>query len=417
MLPAEKTHYRKGLALGLTMAETFSIIVFILLLACAVLLISANEAKGVAEDNLKEERVDHAFTRQMLENVAPSGINTDAWLRESRRLREELASAESRIEELKSDSVRRSAEIEALQQVLENNDLPDQLENDLAQKAGKIAALNDSLVQVSHEIQELEHERDSLETRLEQAEKISDAAREAITQHGEFNPTEAAEEIKKAARADSLTDSLEVARDLISSLETGRVMWDSLANVSSADSLRATAVRERMRSESMQNRLAAREREREEAISRAEYREEQVAQLLGGRGIDPPPCWLDDANNPEYMFRAVLTDSGIRLFNITPPHRRNDPAMQYLSAIEDGRTYTAEEFRNITRPIYYEGLSRRQVWGPKGCRFWVRPVDGTGERKDIFREWERQLWGSFWFHWPRSRNLPASLKVDTAPLK
>ncbi len=413
MLPAEKTHYRKGLALGLTMAETFSIIVFILLLACAVLLISANEAKGIAEDNLKEERMDHAFTRQMLENVAPADINTDAWLRESRRLREELTYAEDRIKELKSDSVRRSAEIEALQQVLENNDFPDQLENNLVQQAGKIASLSDSLVQASHEIQELEHQQDSLKTRLQEAKNISEAACEAITQHEGLNPTEAAEEIKKAARADSLTERLEVARDLISSLETGRVMWDSLATVSSADSLRATAVRERMRSESMQNRLAAREREREdamdrlatanrerdEAIGRAGYWKQEVERLRVGLGIEPPPCWLDDENNPEYMFQAVLTDSGIRLFDITPPHRRNDPVIQYLSAIEDGRTY-AEEFRNITRPIYYEGLSRRQVWGPKGCRFWVLPVDRTGERKDIFREWESQLWDRFWFNWP-----------------
>lgn len=414
MLPAEKTHYRKGLALGLTMAETFSIIVFILLLACAVLLIAANDAKDVAENDLQEERVDHVFTRQMLENVAPSGINTDAWLRESRRLSEELTYAESRIEVLESDSVRRSAEIEALQQLLENNDFPDQLENDLAQQAGTIAALNDSLVQASDEIQELEHQQDSLATRLQEAKNISEAAREAITQHEGLNPTEAAEEIKKAARADSLTERLEVARDRISSLETGRVMWDSLATVSSADSLRAAAVRERVRSESMQNRLAAREREREdamdrlatanrerdEAIGRAEYREQEVERLRGGLGIEPPPCWLNDENNPEYMFRAVLLDSGIRLFDITPPHRRNDPAMQYLSAIENGRTYTAEEFLDITRPIYYEGLNRRQSWGAKGCRFWVRPDDETGARKDIFRARERQLGRHFWFHWP-----------------
>ena len=40
MLPAEKTHYRKGLALGMTLAEIFCVVVFVLLLACAVLLVS-----------------------------------------------------------------------------------------------------------------------------------------------------------------------------------------------------------------------------------------------------------------------------------------------------------------------------------------------------------------------------------------
>ena len=421
MLPAEKTHYRKGLALGLTMAETFSIIVFILLLACAVLLIGANDAKEVAEDNLKEERVDHAFTRHMLESAAPSGINTDVWLRESRRLSEELSYTETRIEVLVADSVRRRAEIEKLQQMFTSNNRPAELEKELAEQVGHVEALKDSLTQASDAIEELERQQESLETRLQEAREVSEAAREAISRHEGLDSTEATEELRKAAeeirqtdRVDRLVDSLEVARDVIATLETGQAMWDSLANASDTDpdALRATAARERMRASSMQDRLAAREREqneaidnlvvanreRDEAISRAEYREEEVRQLRGGQGIDPPPCWLDSENDPEHIFRAVLTDAGIRLDDITPPHRRDDPAMVHLAAIESGRTYTTGEFFELTRPIYHESLSRRS-FGAMGCRFWVRPVDETGARKDIFRQRERQLGRHFWFRW------------------
>ncbi len=424
MLPAEKTHYRKGLALGLTMAETFSIIVFILLLVCAELLRDANDAKEVAEDNLKEERVDHAFTRHTLESMAPSNINTDAWLRESRRLREELDHVRDSIKALEADSIRRSAEIEKFQQMLASNDRPDQLENELAQQAGHIEILKDSLSQASDAVQELERQRESLNEELNEAQQIGETVRKAIASRQGMDPTEAnyadeADEtlrepahadawadsladdmLKKAARTDRLADSLEVARDIILSLETGQAMWDSLANASSTapGALRATAAQERMRASSMQDRLAARERERDEAIDRAEFREAQVEQLLGGRGIDPPPCWLDAENNPEYIFRAVLTDSGIRLFDIAPPHRRDDPAMPYLSDIENGRIYSPREFLELTRPIYNESVGRTTSFGVKGCRYWVRPVDETtGNRKDVFLERERQLGRHFWF--------------------
>ena len=414
MLPAEKTHYRKGLALGLTMAETFSIIVFILLLVCAELLRDANDAKEVAEDNLKEERVDHAFTRHTLESMAPSNINTDAWLRESRRLREELDHVRDSIKALEADSIRRSAEIEKFQQMLASNDRPDQLENELAQQAGHIEILKDSLSQASDAVQELERQRESLNEELNEAQQIGETVRKAIASRQGMDPTEAnyadeADEtlrepahadawadsladdmLKKAARTDRLADSLEVARDIILSLETGQAMWDSLANASSTapGALRATAAQERMRASSMQDRLAARERERDEAIDRAEFREAQVEQLLGGRGIDPPPCWLDAENNPEYIFRAVLTDSGIRLCSrsrrlIVATIRR----CHICRTIEDGRTYAPREFLELSPGRFMQcgSGSDNFFWRPKGCRYWVRPVDETtGDRKDVF---------------------------------
>ena len=78
--------------------------------------------------------------------------------------------------------------------------------------------------------------------------------------------------------------------------------------------------------------------------------------------------------------------------------RKNDPATPYLSAIESGRNYAPQEFLDITRPIYAAGLARKS-FGPMGCRYWIRPVDQTGVRKDVFRECEAQLWKRFWFRW------------------
>ena len=398
MLPAEKTHYRKGLALGLTMAETFSIIVFILLLACAVLLIGVSNARDAVQSDLQEVTVDYEIAKHMLQGGVPSGVNTDVWLRESRRLREELMDAQRRIEELSADSIQTQAEAEKLRQMLEDENLPSQLTDTLAKQAGHIEMLKDSLMKADDAIRELENRQESLNDQLQEALQIGKTAREAIVRREDLDSTEVDEVLKEAARANILADSLEIARDTISSFAVGRAIWDSLASVSSADSLRAVAVRERMRASSMGDILATAGRERDEAIDRAEFREAEVRRLRGGLGIDPPPCWLDDEKNPEYIFRAVLTDSGIRLFKIAPPHRGNDPATPYLSAIESGRTYAPQEFLDITRPIYAAGLARTS-FGPMGCRYWIRPVDQTGARKDVFREREAQLWRRFWFRW------------------
>lgn len=78
MLPAEKKHYRKGLALGLTLAETFSIVVFILLLACAVLLRFEQHRRDTAEARLDTARVDLHITREMLDAETASWGNADA---------------------------------------------------------------------------------------------------------------------------------------------------------------------------------------------------------------------------------------------------------------------------------------------------------------------------------------------------
>lgn len=40
-----------------------------------------------------------------------------------------------------------------------------------------------------------------------------------------------------------------------------------------------------------------------------------------------------------------------------------------------------------------------EAFGAMGCRFWIRPVDATGDRKEVFQERQRALWRRFWFRW------------------
>ena len=73
--------------------------------------------------------------------------------------------------------------------------------------------------------------------------------------------------------------------------------------------------------------------------------------------------------------------------------------MRHVAAIEEGREYDPATFLRLTLPFYEIGVSRTEPSGPLGCRFWIRPADLTGDRKEVFRERESQLWRRFWFRW------------------
>ena len=77
-----------------------------------------------------------------------------------------------------------------------------------------------------------------------------------------------------------------------------------------------------------------------------------------------------------------------------------DPeAARHSAGIEEGREYSPAEFLRVTQPFYALGVSRTDAFGAMGCRFWIRPVDRTGDRKEVFQERQQALWRRFWFRW------------------
>ena len=408
MLPAEKKHYRKGLTLGLTLAETFSIVVFILLLACAVLLRFEQHQRDTAQAELDTARVDLRITQEMLNTETPSWSNADAWYEYARTLRDTVEVLQARAEEAERerDLARlRAAEADS---VLASNGV----EDEVVDRAARLAAERDSLQQAAADSErsllEATALRDSLAQRLAGAEQVAEQLRDGLAGSNGLTPEEAGEIVAQAARAEGLRDSLDIARRTIGTLDQElRYTREQLSadRDSLVDSLRADLSESRFREDTLRSRIWAAERERNDAVGRAEYREAQLQQLRRGSGIDPPPCWLDGEGNPEYIFRIELTDEGMRIFKIAPAHRigrgaRSDPeATRYAAALEEGRLYGPAEFLRVTRPFYAEGVSRTEAFGAMGCRFWIRPVDRTGDRKEVFQERQEQLWLRFWFRW------------------
>ncbi|MDE2872728.1 MAG: hypothetical protein OXQ94_13695 [Gemmatimonadota bacterium] len=404
MLPAEKKHYRKGLTLGLTLAETFSIVVFILLLACAVLLRFEQHRRDTAEARLDTARVDLHITREMLDAETASWGNADAWYEYARRLRDTVAALQTRAEVAERERDRaklRAAEADSL---LAGSGVADGLVDRAVHLAAERDSLREAAASNERRLRDATALRDSLATRVEEAERVAGSLRDAVAARDGLTSEEAGRIIGQAARAAGLRDSLETARRTIGTLDreltaARRLIFADRDSV--IDSLRTRLGESRFREDTLRSRVREAERERDDAVGRAEYREVQLERLRQGSGIDPPPCWMDREGNPEYIFRIELSDRGMRLFRIAPSHRiGSDPeASGYAAAVEQGRVYGPAEFLRVTRPFHALGASRTGAFGSMGCRFWIRPVDRTGDRKDVFQERQRQLWRRFWFRW------------------
>ena len=409
-LPAEKTYYRKGLALGLTLAETFSIVVFILLLACAALLGFEQMQRDDAEAARDTARVDLLITQEMVRSDSMSWGSADAWFERSRELVREREIERLRAEKAEQDLAGATARAVEAERQLQNEGAPQEVVQRLGEQAAEMRALEDSLSRSRSERERVAARADSLARQvaanadsMERQAAVSalvEPLGEAIAERGEASLAEADQVIEQAARAQRLDDSLSLARRTISALDrelqnTREMFLDDAA--SAIDSLRAAE----LQASALRQRTTQAEQERDDALGRANYLQTQVEQLRQGTGIDPPPCWLDPDGDPEYIFRVELTDRGLQLFNISPVRRTETDleATRYAAAIEEGRVYDPATFLRLTLPFYEIGVSRTVPFGPMGCRFWIRPVDMTGDRKDIFRERESQLWRRFWFRW------------------
>ena len=398
MLPAEKTHYRKGLALGLTLAETFSIVVFILLLACAALLRQEQTQREVASAQRDSARVDLLLTQEMVRDENMSWGNADAWFERARELDLQAEAERRRAEVAERDLARALAQVAEAARQLEDEGVPPAVVERLGEQAAAMEVLWDSLARSTTARNDAEARADSLARRAATQEdalaamaELVEPLEEALDEREDID--EAAEQlIQRAARTQPLEDSLSLARSTISAMD--REIHDSGAIL---DSLRGEIVDAQRQLAALGERTTRAEQERDDAIGRATFLETQ----LEGTGIDPPPCWLDREGDPEYLFRIEMTDRGMRLFNTAPQRRAgtDSEAMRLVAPIEEGRVYDPTTFLRLTLPFYELGVSRTVDFGPLGCRFWIRPVDLTGDRKEIFRERESQLWRRFWFRW------------------
>lgn len=394
----------------MTLAELFSVIVFILLLIAAFFLNSARAAQEDAEAERDEALVDRDIIRGLVvDSGRESFADADVWIDQTLRLREDTLRLRREL-----DFARERAEV-AMERLIARGDstADSDDERDLRREVTELRAEHEA---VSAERDAAQRRADEAEARTRENEArvaserdLSDAARQLVGRDGRLSPEEADSIVTSAARAGILQDSLRAARRAVAErLDELRELRREYSESTTIDSLRrelrrwnadVNLLNQLRESVDLAERGRERaERDRDQTIERAEYREQEIARLRAGGGIDPPPCWSTDGR-PEYIFRVTLTDLGFRMTMIAPPQRwAQDPDARVLAeAVEEGSELTPTDFSTVAMPLYRLGAGRTETWGLRGCRYYVEVVDSTGADKDVYKNRMRLLESYFFY--------------------
>jgi|TARA_B110000971_G_C20007840_1_gene500081 hypothetical protein len=100
-------------------------------------------------------------------------------------------------------------------------------------------------------------------------------------------------------------------------------------------------------------------------------------------GNDKPPCWKKAGTiaKPEYLFDAIINDTGIILTNtdFRYQHRINDRKILPVNDITEGLTLSAKDFLDQTKPVY--------ELNKETCRHYLLVKDRSGNNKNHFKKY------------------------------
>lgn len=350
--------YRRGLVLGLTMAEIVLLLLFSLLLALAAMFLQ------------EHDKFEEAVT-------------------ESELLREQLDNQEQRINQL-------MAELER---------------DDLGQMKKELVALKDIERKIEYILQRFQGEGSvadkvsQLVERLSKADKVADALSAAGLP---LTPEELAKELARLEGAQqALAEADEKVRDLTNQLNDTKEAFRDLEK-SSKDAKELLAKHKKLTEELEKARkdLKTAEAEASRAEKSLQQREGQLANMRNtleryGRGTEKPACWADEeTGKTKYIYDIELSDEGLAVHLAeTPPwaSARDLPVRD----VTFKRVLSPNKFMEETKPIY--------DWSEANeCRFFVRAYDLTGAtKKQLYKRHMRFLEGRFYKYEvlePRQKN-------------
>ena len=331
MMPNRERTFPRGLVLGLTMAETAILIIFVLLLALTALLDRETDRRRTAEEDLEQfEDIRRVLTERGLE---PEAVQEAMGAREEDRRdaddwRELVRNLDRQVPDLSPQTI--ASRLQEATEALERDAAHAVLDEVL--RAAGVEPTPDEL-QALAEVAEASHEADLTREEVRDAIETYPALDEELrARGGETTPGAVERMVRDAQR------------------------WREYAGESVG--------------------LAA-------ALDRANQRIERLeAQVRGGGGTDHPSCWYDDDNSVAYLFDVALTEAGYLLQPARAPrHERERAALgKELAPIRTGRPLTPAQFREQTRPVYEWSVAN-------DCRFFVRAFDVTApDQKELYKD-------------------------------
>jgi hypothetical protein len=344
---SEREH-RRGLVLGLTLAEIMLLLLFLLLLALGNALRKEKAFLEIEREKVarreKELEDARAWERVLKDNGEESWITV---AKRNAQLEKENTQLKERNTELRRVATDQQSEIDKLEPAraiatrINPADPPAVLQRsaELMEKIGADFA-NDIL-----DHPEKASTLVQLRPLLERAEKI--------------NPDDPAVALRRA---------VELAEHLGPQLTgAGSEKIKELAsNITNAEAVNA---------------------QREEKLKQVEL---QLENLKRRGGNDYPSCWIASDGSTEYMFSITIRDGGILFQDAAPPYRRLHEAAALMTGVPRSVELTEKLFRQYAEPI--------RSWSEeRECRFFVKMKDETAMRsKEVYKRLRRLVENHFY---------------------
>jgi hypothetical protein len=358
--------HRRGLVLGLTLAEILILLLFLLMLALGARmssLLAQVEQSTLENDNL---RAATASLKPLVEALNRSGSVRVDDIRDLVERMGRLTQLEKGVEELR----RKNADMEAALAIV--RDLgPDATQKlralDRAFAAAARIDPTDPPAVLSRALNAFERMG---KPDLDQAGLLSDMSRSLGLTSANLKPLASA--MATAAKIDpndpagALKRSLELTEKLTAS-GTSLNLDELVSQLQSGKDALANAVAERDR-----------------------FKLEKDNLVKGGRGLMYPSCWIAPNGDTEYMFDIKITDTGLTASSLAPAYRNMDEAWKQIDQFPLDREISETQFRNST--VKLNSWSRERE-----CRFVVIMRDATGlQSKERYKQLQRLIEAHFY---------------------
>jgi hypothetical protein len=313
--------YRRGVVLGLTMAEIMLLLIFLLLLILGAKMVHERRAFMESEKARKEAQL-------KLEEVEKANPDTFKLVEDYRKLEAEHAA-------LKAEMLRDQTVMDLFQTFHENN--KKLTEDEAAVEMARLA--------------ELGTEAQALAKRLAPT-VVPEKAAEEMARLAEIGKKaeEAAEKLEpQAEREEAIQHLMDAAEVGNAAMKDGATPEEIAKNASCSTDLKTCM-----------------------------STNDGLSVSLAKKGGTLPSCWRDPLTQSiQYIFTAYLRSDGIVLEAIENAGR--DRSTLPLGSLEAGKVYSREDFVAAGQAMYQ--WSERQN---PACRFYVRAVDETGADKEKY---------------------------------
>jgi hypothetical protein len=125
-----------------------------------------------------------------------------------------------------------------------------------------------------------------------------------------------------------------------------------------------------------------------------------------GNGRTYPSCWINAADQTDYIFDVTFADTGLQVKNASPV-RANDKAWALVGQFARETTIDEKVFIGATKKLF--------EWSKgQNCRFYVIIRDATGNNKSRYKRLQELVQGNFYPFYP-SPQRRSTERVVTQP--